>query len=159
MKTKVYSIKYGFTLIELLAVLALISILMGMAVPSFNNMIQRNRDVAIVSQLSGDIRLARTEAIKRRVSVQVVSAAGGWGNGWIVEEAVSGDDIRLAEALTNASITTAEITTLAFDPKGVANQANDYVLVYTPDDCTDERQVTINISIFGRIKKVSGTCP
>ena len=159
MKTKLYIIKAGFTLIELLIVLAFLSIIMGVAVPSFGNMVQRNRDVSIVNQLLADVRLARTEAIKRRVNVQVVSAAGGWSNGWIVEEAVSGDDIRIAAALTNATITTAETTNLAFDTRGVTNQTNAYVLVYTPGDCTDQRQVTINISIFARISKVSGNCP
>jgi len=148
----------GFTLPELLVVVAFLSILMGVAVPSFGNMVQRNRDAAIVNQLLSDIRLARTEAIKRRVNVQVVAAAGGWNDGWIVEEAVSGDDIRIAEALTNATLSTVEVTNLAFDNKGATNQTNNYALTYKPEDCAGERQATINISIFGRVGTAWGNC-
>ena len=78
----------GFTLIEVMVVVAIVAILAALAVPSFTDMLQRNRLSAASSALQVSLSLARSEAIKRgadaRVTVAANAAAGVWANGWTV---------------------------------------------------------------------------
>jgi prepilin-type N-terminal cleavage/methylation domain-containing protein len=61
----------GFTLIELLAVVAIMAIILGIALPAFNAFKQRGTQAAI-PQLMSTLRLARQYAITHRQDVYVV---------------------------------------------------------------------------------------
>jgi type IV fimbrial biogenesis protein FimT len=93
----------GFTLIELLVILTISAILVAMAVPSFQAMIQSNRISGAANSMLSSLDLARSEAIRRANNVTVCrstnadapvpacssAAAGGyaaddWAAGWIV---------------------------------------------------------------------------
>jgi type IV fimbrial biogenesis protein FimT len=82
----------GFTLIELAIVLAIASILLGSAIPSFIGLVRSSRLTASTNDLLGSILLARAEAVKHRSRVALCkstdgvscAATGGWEQGWIV---------------------------------------------------------------------------
>jgi type IV fimbrial biogenesis protein FimT len=79
----------GFTLIELLVALAVAAVLLGMALPAFNNLVEQRTMAARVNEFVTAVNLARSEAIKRGgpVSIQVAGAAAAdneWGNGYCV---------------------------------------------------------------------------
>jgi type IV fimbrial biogenesis protein FimT len=82
----------GFTLIELLVVVALVAILLMIAVPSFRSVIERNRIATQVNSFVGDLQVARSEAIKRGVTVSICPSSNGssclgantWQGGWMV---------------------------------------------------------------------------
>lgn len=95
------NIQVGVTLIEMLVVVAITGVLVSLAVPSYREMIIGNRVSSIASDLHGTFMFARSEALKRRLSVAVCkssntdsvgascdgapSAGGvGWGSGWLV---------------------------------------------------------------------------
>ena len=61
----------GFTLIELLAVVAIMAIILGIALPAFDAFKQRGTQAAI-PQLMSTLRLARQYAITHRQDVYVV---------------------------------------------------------------------------------------
>ncbi|MES1241970.1 MAG: prepilin-type N-terminal cleavage/methylation domain-containing protein [Acidobacteriota bacterium] len=54
----------GFTLIEMLVVLAILGIAALLSVPYLSAQIQRSKLLGVVSQVSGQMRLARLDAIK-----------------------------------------------------------------------------------------------
>ncbi len=82
----------GFTLIESLISLAVVSVLLVVAVPSFAELIADTRLVAAVNNMTLTLHLARSEAIKRAKDVVICkgdSTAGcdkdrNWQDGWIV---------------------------------------------------------------------------
>jgi type IV fimbrial biogenesis protein FimT len=82
----------GLNLMEMLIVMLIIAILAGIGVPSFRYVTASNRISSEVNALLGDMRYARTEAIKEGSWVTVCasadqatcSASGNWNTGWIV---------------------------------------------------------------------------
>lgn len=84
----------GFTLIELIVTLAVLAIAVAIAVPSYTAFITTNRIASEVNEFVASLQYARSEAIKRGLSVQVCRSndtpstcnapTGGWEQGWIV---------------------------------------------------------------------------
>jgi len=61
----------GFTLTELMITVAIIGILASIAVPSFQDMIERNRLKEAVEGVKSDLMWMRTETIKRSCNLQI----------------------------------------------------------------------------------------
>ena len=82
----------GFTLIELMTALALAGILAGIAVPSFNELLERQRASSAINALMAHMAQARMTAITyRRPAVLCPSSDGlscvastDWSGGWMV---------------------------------------------------------------------------
>jgi type IV fimbrial biogenesis protein FimT len=82
----------GFTMIEMLMTIAIASILMSLAIPSFRYVTNSNRIAGELNGLLGDLQLARAEAIKEGRTVTVCQSNDGatctnstnWQGGWIV---------------------------------------------------------------------------
>lgn len=82
----------GYSFPEILTVVAVSGVLTGIAVPSMNGMVQRQRAASLTTIFVGSLHLARNEAIKRNGRVVVCKSptgaactnAGGWDQGWIV---------------------------------------------------------------------------
>lgn len=88
---------HGFTLVELMITIAIASLLFGIAIPNFKSTIVSNRLTASANELIAALSLARSEAIKRNLSVSVRKAdksscpdvtnksnTANWENGWDV---------------------------------------------------------------------------
>lgn len=86
----------GFTLIELLIVISIVAILGSVAIPSYQTSIANTRMNAELERLAMDMSYARSEAIKRGVSVAICPTAGcvaasNWDQGWTVFVDPAGD--------------------------------------------------------------------
>ena len=81
----------GFSLIELMIALAIAAILLGLAVPQFSQLVQRNRLATATNDMLALMASLRSEALRRgHVVTACVStdgatcaAAGNWHDGWI----------------------------------------------------------------------------
>ena len=82
----------GFTLLELMMTLAILSILIAVAVPSFRDAVSNSQRRAALSSVNDAIALARTEAVTRSAPVILCASANHiacsnqnlWERGFIV---------------------------------------------------------------------------
>ncbi len=97
------SIQKGLTLIELIVGIAILGIMAAIAIPSFTETIQSNRQAANVNSFLASLKFARSEAIKRSATITVCKSSNQsscniqgniWENGWIVFFDRNGDGIR-----------------------------------------------------------------
>ena len=99
-------------MLELIVTLALAAIVLGVGIPSFQNLIQNQRLTAVINQLVGALALARSEAIKRGARVTLCKSEdgrccttnGGYHQGWIVFVDADGDGIRRPESCFNSPV-------------------------------------------------------
>ena len=97
----------GLTLIELMVTLAVLSVLLVLAVPSFLNF-QRNAELtSTANTVLASINAARGEAIKRgRYAMMAPTDGANWSSGWIVfvdidrTQTYSSDDIIVSRTNT-----------------------------------------------------------
>jgi type IV fimbrial biogenesis protein FimT len=130
----------GFTLIELLVTITVGGILLGIAVPAFNNFVKDDRDASQANSLVSSFNYARSEAVKRASSngitvcpsldgLQCDPAAASWAEGWIVEyidptNAANDQVLQAVPALNPVNTVTPVIgpaTGITFQSSGLTN--------------------------------------
>ena len=170
--------KSGFTLIELLMTVAIAIIIIGLAVPSFRQMIQNNKLTTQVNNFVTALNAARSEAIKRghRVTVcksddqQNCNTGTQWENGWIVfvdpdnsGTVTVGDEIVIVgEGFENDNTLRIKNGNLAnfvsFLPSGVSSDEDVFKLC---DDRGTPEMRAIEINAVGRVSVEQGSdaCP
>ena len=75
MNTPHHRAQRGFTIIELMTALVIAGILLSLAIPSFRELLARNRVEGVAGELSTDLQYARSEAVSRNTQVGLI--AGG----------------------------------------------------------------------------------
>ena len=155
----------GFTIIELMITLALVAILAGFALPALQDLVTNNRATAQANNFLAALTLARSEAIKRRASVDVVAVdesdgANEWGPGWQVSS--GGTLIRDFEATVGSTLNSqGGVATVTFDPSGMLSApavGTDMDFELLPDSGDTDFARCISMSRTGRASISVGTC-
>lgn len=74
----------GYSIIELMTVVAIVAIMLGIAVPSFQEFVVNYRTSVQTNDLLSDLAIARSEAVKYARRTEVRAETGDWTDGWIV---------------------------------------------------------------------------
>jgi type IV fimbrial biogenesis protein FimT len=91
---------HGLTLIEVLVVVCIVGVIATLAAPDLTRALTNQRLRGAATDLVSALLLARSEAIKRGVQVQVAPlAAGDWKSGWRVVTTSSGEQVEKTDAL------------------------------------------------------------
>ena len=135
----------GFTIIELMITLVVAGILLAIAAPSFTNIIQNSQLTTDINQLSADLNLARSEAIKRGSPVTLCKSddfdsspscvsGANWHDGWIVFDDLDADAnidagetiIRVFNSVTagNTLVFATGVDDILYNPSGFATNDN-----------------------------------
>ncbi|QJP11594.1 GspH/FimT family pseudopilin [Pseudomonas multiresinivorans] len=134
--------QHGVTLIETMVTIAILAILLGIAVPSFDLLINRNRAQSGGKQLIALLQYARAQA---QISHQEISvtpqASGDWTSMLVVSLRRGGDlagsqaiELRRAQLDDSAKVqvqTSTSAARVVFDGNGIAESGLDYPLVFT----------------------------
>lgn len=130
------------TLLELMIVLAIVGTVVSLALPDFRNLLDRQKVVTAARAFQSAVMLARSEAIRRGVRVDLVPARGHeWASGWLVlldtnnnQQADPVETVlhRSSEQPGNmqivATLRDAKKAYLAFDPSGRPRSAGSSAL-------------------------------
>ncbi|MFW6092463.1 MAG: GspH/FimT family pseudopilin [Pseudomonadota bacterium] len=163
-------IQRGVTLVELMVTLAVAAVLMALALPAFDALLDRERGTAALNQIIGAVRLGRTEAIIRGRPVTLCPAADGaclgrdqWHRGALVftDDAADGEvgpedtvltalpPLRQGERVYWRSFRNR--TYLRFQPRGYTAWQNGSFL-YCPPDADVRRARMVIVNAQGRVR-------
>jgi len=175
----------GTTFIELLVTLSIAAILMTLAVPAFDSMLQTNRFATLSNSFLVHLHLARSEATKRNARVALCKSADGatcstsndWSQGWIVFHDVNNnaqvntdeDVLHVHEAIPNSQIlrgNTPVANYVSYASMGGARmisgafQAGTLTLCRPSASSGEARNIVISATGRPRIETVNvATCP
>jgi type IV fimbrial biogenesis protein FimT len=159
----------GFTLVELMVTVALVALLMAIGVPTFRDVSLGSRLTAAANNVLASVQLARSEAIKRNLSVTLCASAdgatcaggGGWEQGWIVLDS-GGDLLQRQEAMPDGYVMsqTGGVIPLVFDPIGIGSTAATITVCRQDPLGSQERIVNVNAAGSVHVETATtGVCP
>ncbi len=127
----------AFTLIELMISILVLLVLVAVAVPSFTDLLARNRLSGQANELLTVIQLARSEAIKQNQTIRLCkanadlddcSAASGAWNGWVLIDTASPATVIRAGRFDGRLVISATFTELRFSGQGLIRSQNNQPL-------------------------------
>lgn len=149
-----YAIKRikGFTLMEALMAVVVTSLILGLGLPSYQEILERNRIKEAAESIKSDLQFARTEAIKQNTNIKVSFNKDAWCYGVNDDnttcDCTTANDCGIKEIsgaqFSNVEMDTAISTTFSF-LRGTSNSAR--VCVSTGD-----YQLKVAINNLGRVK-------
>lgn len=146
----------GFTMLELLVTLAVATILITIAIPSFMHMIASNQRQTIVANVIRAVNHARSEAITRNVNVQLcggsdncTNAPSSWNDGWVIYVPAS-DKVLQKHGAVNGQfalkITTFPNNTITFRPSGRPEDTGSLILCHSGQSAISAREIAISFA-------------
>lgn len=166
----------GFTLLELMVTISIMAIIAGVAVPSYQNLIENNLMRTASHAFYDSLVLARSEAVKNNLPVAVCKSAnssscatsGYWDGGWLVYIDADADGVfdssesvlQSHSALSQLTLraTDADLDQVVYQADGTQRIAANFN-VCIDDDTT--RGTNIRIGLTGRpsTEKGATVCP
>lgn len=155
----------GFTIIELMITIAILAVIAGFAIPSFQTIIENNQTATQANNLLSAVQLARSEAVKRGVDVSLSADTNDFNNGWCVHTGAACDNtnrIRTFEANNALSLSSA-VTEVTFSARGgrTPPTGGDTTISVQPGTCAtgeDDRRSIVTVQLTGRAAVAKGNC-
>jgi prepilin-type N-terminal cleavage/methylation domain-containing protein len=171
----------GFTVLELMITIAVLGILLGIGVPSFNNIVRQNRIASQTNELLAAAAMARSEAVKRGTEVvlcpvdpddpDMCSGEANWNDGWMIFADEEGDEndviiqrwprpgerrmtVESSDDLDSITYRGDGSTTLGVGRK------TEFIVAPVPEYCQDpEGARIVTIAATGRVNATRTDCP
>jgi len=141
-------------MVELLTVMSILVIILGVMAPSFSEFLAAQQAKGLSYDLTGDLMLARNEALKRNASVSVARGGAGWAQGWSVVSVSDGESLSTRNPAAQSVTVTGAPATITFDFNGRVSPAA--TVRITISSHSSSRCVQLDPS--GRARAVSGAC-
>jgi type IV fimbrial biogenesis protein FimT len=153
----------GFTLIEMMTAIFILAILVSLTIPSFREATLSGRLTGFANDIVASSQLARSEAIKRNVTVTLCASSDGetcddpdgWEAGWIVlaDEGGANALIQHHPALPQEfrMAQTDGVANVLFPPTVVADNEVTLTVCRAEPEGSQERVVTITAARNARV--------
>lgn len=151
----------GFTLIELMTVLAVLAVLLAVALPGLGGFAAGQQVKVLAYDMTSDLLLARSEARKRNISVQMMPLGQSWASGWTLRAGTENISTRNATNNTlNFAAEPSVPTVIAFDAQGRVSAPSSPVrmTVSTVGQTTESSKRCIQLDLSGRARSAVGAC-
>lgn len=166
------------TLVELLVTVAVLAILLAIAAPNFSQMLQRQAVSSAMNTLTGDLRLARSEALKRGTQVALCGAVVNvartgttyscmaeptgtnrttWSNGWVLIDTNNGSVIKVQQLPVGLGPVTASFGSITYLPTGIVPGVGANVLINPLSSGQNALAQVACINTTGRARIVTGS--
>ena len=158
----------GLTLIEICIVLAIVSILVGTALPSFDNLIKNRRLEGQAAELALDLRYVRSEAVARNEGVRVSFHTSAAGSCTLIHTGGATDCACDSQGVANCTNGASALKTLFHRAGGgMSIQSNVASMRFDPNNGTVSPAATVRVSsddgrtihhvvnILGRVRSCS----
>jgi type IV fimbrial biogenesis protein FimT len=147
----------GFTLIEAMVVISILAILAGLAAANFSSIINSSRIRAAALDLSTDLAMARSEAIKRNTEVTLAYGGSEWAGGWSITASGVAAPIQVRNALATTVSSSSTAATFVFNGSG--RPATTGTVTFCPPANVSTNGRRISIDTIGLPRSESLTCP
>ena len=141
-------------MVELLTVMSILVIILGVMAPSFSEFMAAQQAKGLSYDLTGDLMLARNEALKRNASVTVSRGGADWAQGWSVVSVSDGESLSTRNPAAQSGTVTGAPATITFDFNGRVSPAA--TVRITISSQSSSRCVQLDPS--GRARAVYGAC-
>jgi len=161
----------GFTLIELLVTLTIAGVMLGYAVPAFNDFVQQRRMAANGNLMISAVNFARSEAARRGVQVTIQAVDAGdnsdeWSAGFCVvvddpgncNGALSVFNLDGGGVTLNALDDLDDEDSMSFDSRGLIQDDLRGEIRLCGADATDDPGRSIRINAIGRAQVTRLDC-
>jgi len=142
-------------MVELLTVMSILVIILGVMAPSFSEFMAAQQAKGLSYDLTGDLMLARNEALKRNASVSISRGGAGWEQGWSVVSVSDGESLSTRNPAAQSVTVTGAPATITFDFNGRVSSPTATVRI-TISSQSSSRCVQLDPS--GRARAVYGAC-
>ncbi len=144
----------GFTLTELMIVVTVFAVLVGAALPSYNEFVRNQRVKTVSFDLFSSLVQARSEAITRNAAVTLAPVTSGtWTSGWTVKDA-GGTLLRNQDAVPG--ITLSGPASVVYNGSGRLSSASGSFQLSASGSTVTTRCITVDLS--GRPVTKATTC-
>lgn len=148
----------GFTLVEMLTVVSVVAVIAAIAAPGMRSFAAAQRVKSLAYDITADLLLARSEALKRGVSVTVTPSGATWGSGWTA--AAGAENISTRNAVDSALTFAGAPASITFDFNGRVSSPTTAVRMSVSSSAatgaTSGR--CIELDLAGRARSKVGVC-
>ncbi|MGV6858677.1 MAG: GspH/FimT family pseudopilin [bacterium] len=156
----------GLTIVELLVTLSIAAITLTFGVSGFRSIIASSQATVQVNDMVAGINLARSEAIKRGASVQMLAKGGAWSSGWQVgidanadgDFADAGDTLIRDWSPAGSALTPVNgdgITSISFSPRGYPAASTRFTFTDCPSGSNSGKALDLGASGHASVSKVA----
>ncbi|KQW57619.1 N-terminal methylation site [Variovorax sp. Root411] len=146
----------------MIVVIVLMAILLALALPSFNNLIEKYRVESMATALMASVSHARSEAARRGLTVTIRQRAecsgADWSCGWetVVGSGAGFEILRRQDPDTRVAVEKSAVGPMSFDPMG--NSAGVAGFCFHPaGNASPPNVALVRVALGGRVQLLKGS--